>query len=110
GWGRDCHVAAHASSPNHRIDFVLQAVETWGQNPGLLHELELAFDVRVEGHKEEPRIVRPALLAVVRAPNPHDTMPIGDRQLRLRSRIEAFARIGAPDMRAERTSEARRVL
>src|SRR5262249_9876432 len=87
-----------------RIALPHHAAERRRLQPRLLDELELPLDVRVQTHEEQTLIA--ARLRLVAAADAQDAMAIGDRQLILRPRIEALARVGAPDVRAERTADA----
>src|SRR3954471_9878040 len=76
-------------------------------DPGLLHEFELPLDIPVQAHEEQP----PPLtrLRFIATPDPDDAMPVCDRDLLLRSWIKTLARIGAPDMGAERAAQPLRI-
>lgn len=91
-----------------RIALVHQPVKRRRLQPRLLHELELPFEVGVQTHEEESRRLARGL--AITAADAMKAMTIRDRQLSLRSAREALARVGAPDVRAERTPKGLRIL
>src|SRR5437763_13564037 len=97
-----------AAVTRQRIAFIRQPVERCATNPGLLHELKLPFDISIQAHEEQARPL--ARLWFIEASDPDDAMAICDLDLLTRPRIEALARICAPDMRAERTPQPLRIL
>src|SRR5690606_8397095 len=79
------------------------------EQPGLLNELELAVDIRVEAHKQDAGLLA-LVLRLVGPPDAQETVPVGDGELQFRSWREGIARIGAANMGTERTAHAVRIL
>src|SRR6266404_5980089 len=94
-----------ATSSNKRVAFALEAVKVGTLHPGVLNEFKLTFDISVVAHEKETH-VRATILESIRPTDPKNAMAIRDRQLLLRPRIHAVSRIGAANMRAERTARA----
>ena len=91
-----------------RIAFARQSMKRWTIDPGLLHELELPFDVAVQAHEEQSPPL--AGLRLIETADPDDAMTIADRDLLLRARAKTLARVGAPDMCAQRTPQPLRIV
>src|SRR5207302_11237977 len=70
--------------------------------PGLLQEFELAFDVGAKAHEEQAGLL--SRFGHILTADARNAVPVRDRDLISVAGIEAVERIGAADMRAERTA------
>ena len=110
--GRNCKPSGPAAARQDGVDFVFQPVELQRHRPGLLDELELAFDVAVQAHEEQAGIGRRRIAAPGRretTPHAKDAMPVDDGELFHRARHLALARVAAPYVRTERAALALRI-
>ena len=82
-------------------------MEVGSEQPGLLQEFELALDVRIDAHEEQAGIT--LRLWYEGTADAQDAVAIADRELQRGPRIEAVARIGAPDVSAQRAAQAVRI-
>src|SRR3954447_14259040 len=106
--GRNAVAGGAVAGAGQRIALAGETMERGAVDPGLLQEFELPLDIAVQADEEQAGLLsRLRLIAPADADN---AMPIADRDLLFRAGRETLARIGAADMRAERTAQALRVL
>src|ERR1043165_2099195 len=107
--GRDEEAGgALAAVAGQRILLADEAVKGGAGQPGLLDELELALDVAVQAHEQQPGIA--PLRRLVEPADSEQPVPVRDRYLLHRPRHQTVARIGSADVRAERAARRLRIL
>src|SRR5262249_48857888 len=79
--------SGRAGATRKRINLVLEPVKARSQHIRLLHELELALDVRVDAHEEQSRVARSVVRDIVAA-DAEDAVPVLDTELLARPGLE----------------------
>src|SRR5271154_4320294 len=91
---------------NDGIGLVFKSAEVASQQPGLLQEFKLPFDVSVQAHEKQPGFAAAVVFAIVCAADAQYPMPVGDANLHLRSRRKTIPGVGTAHVRPEWAAQA----